>query len=709
MIPIEHSSPRISGGRLQALLLRVGTHVTRAPGRRHRCGALLRRAVAAMSLLILAARGAAAAAAAAPDSLDLTVLSLEQLAALPVQSVEAASGHSQRLEEAPASVTIVTGEEIRRLGYRTLAEALNGVVGLYARDDYNFSYLGLRGFGRPGNYNTHILLQVDGHRINDNVSARPALGTDLGVPLDEIDRVEVVRGPSSSLYGSNAFLGVINVITRRPDAHRDLHVHVAGGSPARGLAEVAGNTPVAGGFLRVTGTLEGGPGHERLYFPEFAATNGGVARDADRETTGRAWGNWQRGPVHVDASWMRRVKHIPTASFNTVFGDDRTRTDDRRFFVHAAWEDSVAPAWDLRARLAWDATRTGGTYVYDYADSGAAPELVQNVDRFTGRALTGEFQARHAPAPGHEITVGTEVIANLCADQKNSDIDPPAVYLDDERRGLDIGVYAQDEVRLVPRLRLNAGLRWDHSFQSGEALSPRAALLWTPRDPTTLKFLFGRAFRAPSPNESYYSDGGISQVPNPTLKPEHIRTFELALEHRLGEHVRATLSGYHFRITDLIEEGNPEPGLIQLENLGRVRARGLEAELQGRTTGGLSFRASAALTDAVDDLTGERLVNSPRRLGRLNVIAPVADDRAWLGVELVRTGGVRTLADRELAGFTLAHVTLSGNLPGNHLEAAFTLRNAFDTPYRIVGGPELVQDSLPGERRAWRLTLTARY
>ena len=132
-----------------------------------------------------------------------------------IDSVYGASGFKQKVTEAPASVTIITSEDIQRYGYRTLADILRNVPGFYVTYDRNYSYLGVRGFGLPGQYNNSIALLIDGHRLNDNIFDGNLIGTEFPLDVDLIDRVEVIRGPNSSLYVASAFLGVINIITKQ--------------------------------------------------------------------------------------------------------------------------------------------------------------------------------------------------------------------------------------------------------------------------------------------------------------------------------------------------------------------------------------------------------------------------------------------------------------------------------------------------------------
>jgi len=152
---------------------------------------------------------------ASGTSLDqLKALDPEQLLQVEVATVYGASKHEESVADAPSDVTIVTSDDIKNSGDRTLAEILNGVSGFYTSSDGVYDYVGTRGFNRPGDYGGRILVTIDGHRMNDDIFGTAAIGTDFLLDVDLIDRVEVIRGPGSSLYGNNAVFAVINIITR---------------------------------------------------------------------------------------------------------------------------------------------------------------------------------------------------------------------------------------------------------------------------------------------------------------------------------------------------------------------------------------------------------------------------------------------------------------------------------------------------------------
>ena len=202
--------------------------------------------------------------------------------------VSGASRYEQKTSEAPASVTIVTADDIRRYGWRTIADALRSVKGFYTTYDRAWGYVGVRGFGRPGDFNTRILLLVDGYRVNNNVYDQAYVENGGIVDIDMVDRIEVISGPGSSLYGTNAFFAVVNVITKRGRDLKgaDLSAEAASFGTYKGRASWGGRLPNGLEVLLSVSRLESEG--QRLYFREYddPATNNGVTERADGERAG---------------------------------------------------------------------------------------------------------------------------------------------------------------------------------------------------------------------------------------------------------------------------------------------------------------------------------------------------------------------------------------------------------------------------------------
>src|ERR1051326_400829 len=217
-----------------------------------------------------------------------TEISFEELVRMEVPSVEAASKYKQKVTEAPASITIIGSDEVKKYGYRTLAEILRSAPGLYVSYDRNYSFLGIRGFNL-GDNNNRVLLLVDGHRLNNSLSDSAFIGTEFLLDVELIERVEIIRGPGSSLYGNNAFFGVINVITRRGRDMAGNGVEVSGeiGSFETYKARVSYGKQYKNGLeLLLSGTYYDSKGHDELFYKQFdtSANNNGVAVNADNDT-----------------------------------------------------------------------------------------------------------------------------------------------------------------------------------------------------------------------------------------------------------------------------------------------------------------------------------------------------------------------------------------------------------------------------------------
>jgi outer membrane cobalamin receptor len=233
-------------------------------------------------LRLLAIFALTATAAAQQGTKDLSEASLEELSNIQVYS---ASKHMQSASDAPSSVTVITADEIQKYGYRTLADILESVRGFYITSDRDYSFVGVRGFGRLGDSNNRILVLVDGHRINDNVFGEPYLGSEFLVDVDLIERVEIIRGPSSSLYGADAFFAVINVITLKPPRLKGVELSFAPASfgTFQGRASYGGQCKGIDTTLSATFYNSQGP---TLFFPQFdnSATNYGNTQNTDYES-----------------------------------------------------------------------------------------------------------------------------------------------------------------------------------------------------------------------------------------------------------------------------------------------------------------------------------------------------------------------------------------------------------------------------------------
>ena len=643
-----------------------------------------------------------------PPPADLTTLTIEELMKIEVDTVSGASRYEQPVSEAPASVTIVTADEISKFGYRNLADILQSVPGFSVTNDRNYQYAGIRGFGLPGDYGTRMLLLVDGVRQNEPVYQAGYVGNEMVVDVDLIERVEVIRGPGHTLYGANAMSGVINVITKRGRDLDGFEVSGEAGSFDTYKGRLSyGKKFTAGPEMLLSGTFLHSRGQD-LYYPEFdsPSTDFGWARRCDRERFGSAFLKMAYRDLTLEGGYVKRDKTLPTAPWGTVFNNPGTKATDSSMFLDLKYRRTFENGMDMMARLSWNQYRYDGSYIYGSSEEGDAPLLFTNIDKARSSWLQGEVQLSGEVSESHRLVGGLEFRDVLRMEQQNYDTE---MYLDDRQSSWNVGVYLQDEYRILDTLILNAGLRYDHFDTFGDTVNPRVALIFSPFSRTTAKFLFGTAFRPPSGYELYYHDGS-TQKTNPGLREEQSLNYELILEQYLGRRFRGTVSGFYTRVKDLITQVlDPADNLLIFRNIDKAELKGVELELDGKWDNGIQGRASYTFQDGKNVTTGEWLPNSARHLVKLNLLFPLLREKVFLGLEEQYTSSKRTMADGRARDFFTTNLTIFTRNLLKDFELSGSVYNLFNTGYAVPVGREFIQDSIRQDGRTFRVKATWRF
>ena len=207
------------------------------------------------------------------------------------------------------------------------------------------------------------------------------------------------------------------------------------------------------------------------------------------------------------------------------------------------------------------------------------------------------------------------------------------------------------------------------------------------------------------PTKVYYASN--NSYANPSLKPEHIQSYEAVIEQQLDTHIRLTLNAYFNQITDLIsQQTNQSTGYTFYVNSDSANTHGAEAEIEGQWAHGLRARLSYAWQETHDDATGAELTNSPRHLAKLNVLVPFFDDKASLGLEAQYVSSLRVAEGENTSGYFVANATLFSHRLLDHLELSASLYNMFDTRYSYAAGPGFLEDTLPASGRSFRVKAT---
>jgi outer membrane receptor for ferrienterochelin and colicins len=652
----------------------------------------------------LAILALAASAGAQQDVKDLSEVSLEELSNIQVYS---ASKHMQSASEAPASVTVVTADEIQKYGYRNLADILRSVPGFYVTYDRDYTFVGVRGFGRLGDWNSRILVLIDGHRINNNVLGQAMLGNEFLVDVDMIERVEIVRGPSSSLYGANAFFAVINVITRTSKQVKDWELSFQTGSFGTNEGRATYGHQFHGLGVLLSGTFYNSTG-QTLFFPQFdnPANNNGITSDTDYESYKHILATLTYHGFTLQGLFSTRDKGVPTAYFGAVFNDPSDYNIDSHQYVSLDYQHPIGK-WQLDAGTSYDQARLQGPVPEAPLISGEP--IVLSTYSFRGNWWTGEIKVSRDLFERNHLTFGSEVRDNLRQDQGDL-LNPPNAFTPEPNNSLITALYVQDEFGITSRLTLNAGVRYDHYSTFGGTTNPRAALIFRAADKTTLKLLYGNAFSAPDVYETS-PDFGVFYDDNLKLQPEHIQSLEARVEQGLGQYFQLSSGVYRNRISDLITLVSvPSDGNFQYQNAGNAQALGMDVEVSGRATNGLQGKASFEYVDAYSDSAGHpSLNNSPGPMAKLNLIVPLIDQRLSAGVEGQFLGRRLTLLEDSLSSYQVFNLTLLGHAVGKHLDLAASVWNVLDKKYFDPGRPEDPEDAIQQDGRSFRIKITGRF
>jgi iron complex outermembrane receptor protein len=530
---------------------------------------------------------------------------------------------------------------------------------------------------------------------------------DFLLDVDLIDRVEIIRGPGSSLYGNNALFGVVNIVTRRGEDFAGFETSGSYGSYDTYTGRLSyGNRFKNGVELMVSGTYFDSEGHETLHYSEFAHLNGGRVEGNDGLYGGSTFLALSYHGLSLEGGFAAREKRVPTAAWYSAFNDPRAMVFDQRAFASVKLDHQLGTDWLLSTRLYFDHYLYEGASAIpqlDYFDPLYPGLLTVNKDFAHADSIGTESQVSGTLFEHQRLTAGFEYRRDLNITQRNYDVQPHQTYVDVDMATDVFGVFLQDELTITRGLILNAGLRYDNFSSFGETVNPRAALIATPWSHTTVKAIYGQAYRAPNAYELYYEAPRYAS--NPRLHAETIQTYELALEQTLTTNVLLTASVFRNELEELITFEVDQTGEnSRFGNLDHAHATGVETGFEAMTKGArLELSHTYVQTE---DANGDPLTNAPEHLGKANLTIPLYAGKLFANFEFLAMSERRTVQDRQTAAHFLFNFTLFSRelLPGLQLSAS--IYNLLDESYSDPVGSDFLQDRLRQDGRTFRVKLT---
>ncbi|WP_437530198.1 TonB-dependent receptor [Sorangium sp. So ce726] len=669
-------------------------------------------------------------------------ISLRQL-----EEVEAASRTAEAVEDAPGSVTIISGQELRAMGYPTVAEALRGMRGVYTTYDGTYSWVGIRGISIPGDYSNRVLVLLNGHSINDTWDGLAFADQSARTDLEDVERIEVVRGPGSLLYGTGAFVGVINIVTKgRPTS---FGAGVGVGAAQHGFIRGRGQVQVP--FGRDSGmwlSVAGGHGQGRDYFlpiPEGLETKwkdgDPNSRGADHFNVGTVQGRLWYKSLSAQLSYNERKKSLPTGANFTMVGDDRTFYRDRRGFAELTFSPRFSDSFSMTTRVAVDMQLYDDT-LWLFADGAGT---THDVEKYQDTWLLADQRFEVSPLRELKVTVGAEGQIHMLGRQRIEERDCAGDICTDELVLPVGGLDPNDEdlfdshpyqilagygvVDFVPsdRVRVSAGARIDYynygkdnlSFNSG--ISPRIALVVKPYEGGNLKVTGGRAFRAPPIYElflqvpsSFFAPGFNPLEPEEEqIGPESVLSGEVEFTHRLSSTLSLLGAGYVNYMTDMIAQ----TGSFTADDKGRydntkdpILVLGAEAELRREWRQGwmasvsYSYSRARYLREGDVEEVLTKVPNSPEHMAAVKGTVPLFGKALMLSTRLTVESPRLDKTLEETDPAVIWDVVLSGQADVAGLRYNMGVYNVADWEYEAPISPQFTATRMPQAGRTFLLS-----
>ena len=653
---------------------------------------------------------------------------LSDLKMVPVRQVSAVSRYAEAIEDAPSSVSIIDGQELRAFGYPTIAEALRGTRGFTISNDGAYYAAGIRGLGEPNDYGNRLLVLSDGASLNDNLLNSSYIGSDGRDDLHDVSRIEVVRGPGSLLYGTGAFSGLVNLVPLEKDEPSSVSggVGTYANAVARGrLAFHYNFTPTVG--IQASATAARSDGVDA----PIALTNpmGGpavqIANNTEYFRAGGTMGRFWAGPLTVQWFFHTREQHLPAGQNGSVFNDLRSEYVDTRWLGEVRFEPKVSDQVEIFTRVHADRYTFHGEYSY------SNPPATPNVEDYYGTWGGVEARIAYSPIKAIRLTVGGEGQYHPQVEMYGRyGTAPPtgfaanAQYLNQsDPYGFGAGYFLFESTPST-WFHVSAGARIDDYTSFGAILVPRAALIFKPWPGGVIKVMGGRAFRAPSIYEEYYSDGGLTTLPGndpkrgTSLKPESVYTGEVELSQRFKEDWVALVAGHGSYVENLINTApvpNNANGVVAYTNsLYPALAIGGDLELRREWRQGWMLSAYYSYEHAEyysSNLLNPELVNAPQHLAAFKGVVPVLPDLVSLAlrVTLEAPRRISAASDATTPTALVGDLVASGNLKKYGVGYRLGVYNVVDTKYSYPVTSNYLSAVYPQNGRTFLGDITVAY
>jgi outer membrane cobalamin receptor len=655
--------------------------------------------------------------------------------------VEIASLKPQKIEEAPGIVSVITAQQMKDMGARDLTDVLRIVPGfqLAINPWYAQSY-GVRGVTQQ--HNTRILVMMDGVPLNEPYWGQSCMNWG-DVPLTNVKRIEIIRGFGSALYGTYAFLAVINIITYKGEDIDGVEFSLGGGSwNTQHHYVLAGKKA---GDLSISGRFDyrKSDGYDNYFIqqdlvtlldnaapflPSVSMAPGKIEVPLDSKQVDIQIGyknfefqfkaqDYKRGAPFLGMAVSEGVKeadksYIGLMKYQHAFGEKLNLLLKGNYYYRKInLNGQVFPRGIFGALLP-------GVGAQGFFSDGLLMDLIIN-----DKSLGFQSQFDYTMAANNVLTFGME-FCDLKTDEPEAfaNIDPlthmqsntlnkfsgSAAGLMERSANRQIrAAFIQDSWQITDNINITTGLRLDNYSDFGTSANPRISMVWRLKENTNVKVLYGHAFRAPTFNELYSITP--KNVGNENLGPEKVRSFEIGLNHKLTTRINASINYFYNSLTDIVLSSGKiiiEGFAPQFENSGKIRAQGIEAEVKANFEKNTYAYFNYSYAKAEDELTGEVITNVANNLFNFGVnigMWKYLNANFNLNYVAERKRGLMrgVLQDPRdpLAAYSLSALTLRAQNFWKNTEIILSIHNLLNTQYKDPEPDGIIYYDYPGAGR----------
>ncbi len=613
----------------------------------------------------------------------------DSLESLLKTKIQGATRFEQTLEESPSSVTVIGAEEIYKYQYETLSEALNTIKGIYINYDRAYNYTGIRGFSTPGDYNTRMLVNSDGFRLNEPLYDSALVGNELAIDLDWIKSIEYVSGASSSLYGSNALLGIVDLKTLSGNDVNGSKIKTGLGSYGKRKISY-----LQGGGLDNLGNdwIIGITTYDRTGQSLNINTNTANKLDGESFTKGYAKINFDH--LQINFGFSSRNKDIPTGPYGTYTDQPGTKYQDDQLYGAIIYKRNFSDTLESTSKVKLAQYRYIGNFNYPsgiMSDSGESQWL--DIDQsfyYNGKK-------------NHKIIVGFGFQSNFKLHQWTNDS-----LLNDHAKSTRKSIYAQDEWSLNSQLIATYGIRYDEIAYNNISnkfnhTSPRIGFTYLATPFTKIKLIHSEAFRAPNTYELRYNYPGStaesSSVTNYNLKPEELNNNELIIEHTLNSSTLVSINLFENKFKNFIQSVPTADG-DQFQNSGHVKSKGVEFELQWLPS--LNNRIKTSITFQESTIDNSTAINAPKTLFKIIGDSSIPGTNLVSSIQLMSSSKTRT-AEGELPSHAVSHLSISEKTQKNYGRFSLKINNLLNKKYYLPASSSIHNSQIMQDGRTYFL------